>query len=255
MILFIGIIFSIISVGLLIPLIVKGIRALLRKKVDVTSTIIISIVFAGFAVLTAFTLFFGTIIQVGENINEVTENGESVKEVVAIDEDTEKEKENNEDNDESNTDENNDNNNKEETEDLSDNEYLKEVIEGVVGKKTNNGHKRVQKASYVDNSNVDDDDVISLKIVGNDNLSDNLIRKGMWLDTADILTELHERGFDGDVIVMYMFPFEDKYGDSDLHKIMSFDFKADELLKINYDNLSRDNLPDIADDYFEHDSL
>src|SRR5699024_10532303 len=252
MILFIGIIFSIISVGLLIPLIVKGIRALLRKKVDITSTIIISIVFAGFAVMTAFTLFFGTILQVGSNVNNVTENGESVKEVTAVNEEPE-EDENNGDNDEVDSEEE-----KEESEepgDLSDKEYLKEVIEDIVGKDSNNGYERVQKASYVDNSNVDDDDVISLKIVGNDNLSDNLIRKGMWLDTADILTELHERGFDGDVIVMYMFPFEDKYGDSDLHKIMSFDFKADELLKINYDKLKRDNLPDIADDYFEHDSL
>lgn len=249
MILFIGIIFSIISVGLLIPLIVKGIRALLRKKVDTTSTVIISIVFAGFAVLTAITLFFGTIIQVESSVNNVAENGESVKDVMAVNEEPE-EVENNEDNDDDDYEEEN-----EDSEDLSDKEYLKEVIEDIVGKDSNNGYERVQKASYVDNSNVDDDDVISIKLVGNDGFTDNLIRKGMWLDTEDILTELSEQGFDGDVIIMFMYPFEDKYGDTDLQKIMSFDFDAEELGKINYDKLKRDNLPDIADDYFEHDSL
>src|SRR5699024_5175195 len=252
MILFIGIIFSIISVGLLIPIIVKGIRALLRKKVDITSTIIISIVFAGFAVLTAITLFFGTIIQVGSSVNNVAENGESVKDVMAVNEEPE-EVENNEDNDDDDFEEEKEES--EEPEDLSDKEYLKEVVEDIVGKDSNNGYERVQKASYVDNSNVDDDDVISIKLVGNDGFTDNLIRKGMWLDTADILTELSEQGFDGDVIIMFMYPFEDKYGDTDLQKIMSFDFDAEELGKINYDKLKRDNLPDIADDYFEHDSL
>src|SRR5699024_582640 len=176
MILFIGIIFSIISVGLLIPLIVKGIRALLRKKVDTTSTVIISIVFAGFAVLTAITLFFGTIIQVGSSVNNVAENGESVKDVMAVNEEPE-EVENNEDNDDDDSEEEN-----EDSEDLSDKEYLKEVIEDIVGKDSNNGYERVQKASYVDNSNVDDDDVISLKIVGNDKLSENRTRIGQWFD-------------------------------------------------------------------------
>src|SRR5699024_3980714 len=249
MILFIGIFLGIISVGLLIPLIVKGIRSLLRKKVDTTSTVIISIVFAGFAVLTAITLFFGTIIQVESSVNNVTENGESVKDVMAVNEEPE-EVENNEDNDDDDSEEEN-----EDSEDLSDKEYLKEVIEDIVGKDSNNGYERVQKASYVDNSNVDDDDVISIKLVGNDGFTDNLIRKGMWLDTAGILTELSEQGFDGDVIIMFMYPFEDKYGDTDLQKILSFDFDAEELGKINYDKLKRDNLPDIADDYFEHDSL
>ena len=248
MLIFIGIFFGIISLGLLVPLVVKGIRALLRKKVDITSTIIISIVFAGFAVITAVTLFFGTIIQAGSNVDNVTDNEEIVKEVT---EELEEDKSNDEDNSEENAEEDKE----EETKDLSNNDYLKEVIEDVTGKRSNNGNDRVQNATYVDNSNVGDDDVISLKLVGNDGFTNNLIRSGMLIDTKDILTKLNEEDFDGDVVVMYMFPFEDKYGDSDLHKIMSFDFKAEELSKINYDNLNYDNLPDIADDYFEHDSI
>lgn len=95
----------------------------------------------------------------------------------------------------------------------------------------------------------------TLKIKASDNLTTNMIRKSMLLDATEILNELKIANHEGTTLILFMFPMTDKYGEEKDMKVMSLEVSPETLEKINFDNFNRDNLSNIADDYYEHPAL
>ena len=66
------------------------------------------------------------------------------------------------------------------------------------------------------------------------------------------LTEFEELEF---INLEWQGKFTDKYGNSDWNPVMRIDMKRETLDKINWKDFSKDNIENIADDYWQHKNL
>ena len=96
------------------------------------------------------------------------------------------------------------------------------------------------------------DGVIQINIAGGDNLSSRLIRNGMILEGYDIIKALQGRDDFSEIVMRWTFPLVDAYGRSYEDVVMKIDITRETLEKINFDNFVFENLPNIADEYYQH---
>lgn len=99
------------------------------------------------------------------------------------------------------------------------------------------------------------DNEISIKVFGRDNPSKNLIKKGMWKDIADTLADLKDHTDINNIAFNIVFPMKGKNGNTSNDIVMKASFDRDTLDQINRDNPPSDNIPNTADDYWEHPSF
>jgi hypothetical protein len=90
--------------------------------------------------------------------------------------------------------------------------------------------------------------------MGSDNLSRNLIRKGMWLDIKDTFIDIRDLGLSS-VDFHIVFPLTDIYGNTSNEVVMKVGFSKEVLSKINWDGFSIDNIPNVSTSYWEHGAL
>lgn len=85
--------------------------------------------------------------------------------------------------------------------------------------------------------------------------SANSLRAGLLDDTVRLLKEL--RAIDGlqTLNLQANAPLTDKYGNTEDGLVMTTQFYSETLAKINYDNFRAENIPDIADVYWQHPAL
>ncbi|MGA3675513.1 hypothetical protein ACPCXF_10555 [Lysinibacillus agricola] len=67
---------------------------------------------------------------------------------------------------------------------------------------------------------------------GNENLSKNMTKKGMWMDSKKILEPLNEMNEFDSITIQWFYPFVDTYGNEKDDLIMSFDIDKANLNKI-----------------------
>lgn len=127
-------------------------------------------------------------------------------------------------------------------------EKIKKVVYDTLGKKSNTGKDRVHKIEVYG-------DVANVWLNASENLSNNMTKKGMWIDTFKGLEELAKFEELERIAFVWMFPLVDKYGNESDGKIMSLDFTREIIDKINFDNVDFNNAPTIAEDYWEHNAL
>ena len=96
---------------------------------------------------------------------------------------------------------------------------------------------------------------IGIKAIAADNLTTKLARSGMLLEATDVLERLKDANYNGDVSIMFSAEATNKHGEEFTMKVMSVDITAETLDRINFDNFNRGDLPDVADNYFEHHSI
>lgn len=99
------------------------------------------------------------------------------------------------------------------------------------------------------------DGVVQVSIAGKDNLSSSLIRGGMLLQGYDILKALQGRDDLSEIVMRWTFPLLDAYGNSFEDVVMKIDITRATLEKINFDNFAFENLPGVADEYYQHAAL
>ncbi|SFE59169.1 hypothetical protein [Alteribacillus iranensis] len=97
-----------------------------------------------------------------------------------------------------------------------------------------------------------DNQFLLIRAQGSDNLTTNMIRTGMWIDTASVLEDLD--GVEGiDTITFNIqFPMVDQYGAESLDIVMKLSFDKETRDRINWNNFLHDNIPNISQDYWEH---
>lgn len=82
-------------------------------------------------------------------------------------------------------------------------------------------------------------------------LSVNMDRKGTYFNTSDVLEKIQDKEF-GSLYFEYQAEFVDKYGDSEQRKGITYDLTKETVDKINFDSFLPENLPEIADSYWQH---
>ena len=88
-------------------------------------------------------------------------------------------------------------------------------------------------------------------------LSTNSTRRGILKDTGDLVKELSSvAGQDiSSIVVQPYLMLVDQYGNEKLSKVAIITIKRNTWGKINWDNFSTDNLPNVADTYWLHPAL
>lgn len=93
--------------------------------------------------------------------------------------------------------------------------------------------------------------------VAKDNLTTNWIRKGIFINAADIIKEL-SLSYNKEIVKIVVEPYfilVDQYGKESLDKVATISMKKETWEKINWDNFLVDNLPDVADNYWQHPAI
>jgi len=101
-------------------------------------------------------------------------------------------------------------------------------------------------------NNNEEEKFVLVKVYGRDNLTTNMIKKGMWMGTADVLQEMKDMDEIETVDFNIVFPMQDKYGETSDDIVMKFSFSKETRERINWENFVTDNLPEIADSYWQH---
>ncbi len=84
--------------------------------------------------------------------------------------------------------------------------------------------------------------------------SNKTARKELLLKTKDILKKLEDKDIEF-INIEWQVELIDKAGNSKYNPVMRLDFKKETLDKMNWDNIDFNNLKEIADDYWEHQTL
>jgi len=97
--------------------------------------------------------------------------------------------------------------------------------------------------------------VVTIELQGQDNLTTNLIRQGMFMRTRDILQSLQDRDDIEIINLHWYFPLVDAHGNSNNSRVLSLSFNRPTIDRINFDTIDYNNLPDIADFFNMHSAM
>lgn len=98
--------------------------------------------------------------------------------------------------------------------------------------------------------------IVLLTLNGSDNITQNLIYKGMLMDSSDLAEGFKNSGLEiHDIMMSWQFPLIDTYGNEEDGEVLRINLSGESLNQINFDNFLFENLPSIADNYWEHPSF
>ena len=100
-----------------------------------------------------------------------------------------------------------------------------------------------------------DEDRLTISVYGKDNLSNNMIKTGMYMDITEALKSLKEESIPNEVAFDILFPLTDAMGNEKDGSVMRVVFTADTIRNINYDNFNYDNIPTVAESYWQHNDM
>lgn len=134
--------------------------------------------------------------------------------------------------------------NKEETEEVEE-ETDESNIEGKLIDEV--GEENVREVGEVDSGiNI----VLDLK----DNFTSNMMRDGANMEMVDVL-QIVDDGEVENVFINYYTTLVDEYGNEEEESVITATFTRETMDKINYENISYSNIPNVADDYWMHPAL
>lgn len=138
-------------------------------------------------------------------------------------------------------------------------EKKEELLEDKVKKLASNefGQGKVESVKVNDNLGTEDpnDKIVLLTAEAKENVSANYTKKGMWIATISILKDLKNEKNISEIAFFYTYPLVDQYGNEKKDNVMKITFNRETLDKINYDNFLHNNLPKVANQYWEHPAL
>lgn len=120
---------------------------------------------------------------------------------------------------------------------------IKKAVEKVVGS------ENLETFNYVP-----DKKFSLIKFKGSENLSSKMTVKGMYMDIFNILKSIQSI-IDTDVDFNVVYPLQDEYGNVEDTIVIKATFKNKTIKKINFDNAIFENIPDMADDWWNHNAV
>ena len=101
------------------------------------------------------------------------------------------------------------------------------------------------------------EDELWIDYIAKENLTNNFTRRGIWIDTEDLLKELAPI-LSQDIHSITVEPYlilVDQYGKEELSKVALITINRATWEEINWENFLTDNIPNIADNYWLHPAL
>lgn len=134
---------------------------------------------------------------------------------------------------------------------------VEKVISGILGKKTNYGDQRILELQVNDHYGTSDeeDKIIIATILGNENLTTNLTRKGMLLDSVKLFKELFALENSQEVTLIWQYPLVDVSGNTKNETVLKISLDRESASNINWDSFDNENLKIVANEYWEHSSI
>lgn len=126
---------------------------------------------------------------------------------------------------------------------VSTEEVLKNEIEKVVEE------ERIELFNYVPDNNY-----ALIKFKGGDNITSNMTVKGMYMDISNILKEI-QNDVDVNVDINVTYPLQDAYGNVSDYTVIKATFNNETIKKINFENFNYNDIPSIADEWWNHNAL
>jgi len=136
-------------------------------------------------------------------------------------------------------------------------EVVKEIIYDKVGKKSNMGEKRIIELQVNDNLGTPDktDKIIIAKLYANENLTTNLTRDGILMDSKDLFEEIFKHKEISEAVLMWNLTLVDQYGNESVDTVLKVGLDRATADKINWKNFSYKNFENVATQYFVHPAL
>ncbi len=113
------------------------------------------------------------------------------------------------------------------------------------------GHETEIRKIKIDNGE------LWIDYVASENLTKNLTRRRIWIDTKDLVRELStivDPNINAIISESHLV-LVDQYGKESLSRVALITINRETWEKINWDNFLTDNLPDVADGYWLHPAL
>lgn len=140
----------------------------------------------------------------------------------------------------------------------SKNEFdIEEAIISVVGETNNMDNKSISNLDINENygTEEDGDKLIIANINASENLTNNMTKKGILIDSAKIFENLFKINNISEVTLNWDFPLVDQYGNEEIGTILRVTIDKEIVKKINWENFNNDNLANISKEYWEHPAL
>ncbi|WEY95787.1 hypothetical protein P5641_19425 [Bacillus subtilis] len=93
---------------------------------------------------------------------------------------------------------------------------------------------------------------VSVTLNGNDNLTNNMVKKGMLKEGEKLFPKIFEDTSVGRVLITWEFPLEDAKGNSSFQKVLSIQLERKTADEINWNEFKYKNFEIVADSYYEH---
>lgn len=93
---------------------------------------------------------------------------------------------------------------------------------------------------------------VSVTLNGNDNLTNNMVKKGMLKEGEKLFPKIFEDTSVGRVLITWEFPLEDAKGNSSFQKVLSIQLERKTADEINWKEFKYKNFEIVADSYYEH---
>ena len=96
---------------------------------------------------------------------------------------------------------------------------------------------------------------VYLNMIGNESLTLNTTKDRLWMESLEIFQPIFEQDEVSEVSIMWQLELIDQYGNSEYEMVMSTTFTKETAEKVNWENVAYENVPNIADSYYEHPAL
>ncbi|MED5052709.1 hypothetical protein [Anoxybacteroides rupiense] len=136
-------------------------------------------------------------------------------------------------------------------------EVVKGIIYDKVGKKSNTGEKRIIDLQVNDNAGTQDtkDKIVIAKLYADENLTTNMTRDGILMDSKKLLEELFEQKEISEAVLLWNFTLVDQYGNESVDTVLKIGLDRVTADKINWKNFNYKNFENVAPQYFVHPAL
>lgn len=122
-------------------------------------------------------------------------------------------------------------------------EDLRKAIVKVVGE------ENLETFNYVPDNNF-----ALIKFKGSESLSSKMTVKGMYMDISNVLKGI-QKDINVNVDINVTYPLQDSYGNISEDIVIKATFNNETIRKINFDNFDYNNIPSIADEWWNHQAL
>jgi len=132
------------------------------------------------------------------------------------------------------------------------------IIEGkfiqILGQKTNMGEQRMRQVEIYTYDYVNNYQNVDIEYMADENFTTNMTKKSMWIGAMEVLEKL-PAVLSAQVMKITLnphFKLIDRYGNESIDRVMTIRVTRETWEKVNWDNFRMDNIPNIAETYWEH---